>query len=76
MTEPVPETTGPTPRQQAIDAAWRGLIAAAAVWAAHMDQWDKAAIMLLGGPVYLSIGRSDPYGDTFDRVDAEGNPAT
>lgn len=70
------KTTHLTPRQRAMNAAWRNLVAAAVAWADHMDQWDKAAIMLPGGPVYLSVGRSDPYRDTFDRVDAEGNPAT
>jgi hypothetical protein len=66
----------PTPRQQAMSVAWRNLILAATAWEAHMDQFDKVAIQLTDGPIYLSIGRAAEHPAAFDPVNAYGEPAT
>ena len=50
------------------DESWNALVAAARVWANHMDQWDKFKFQTDHGPVYVTIGRSDPWPDSFDQV--------
>lgn len=49
-------------------AAWDKFVNAAQVYAKHLDQWEKVKFDTEYGPVYLSISRSDPFPDSFDRL--------
>ena len=56
--------------------AWTAFIAAAKEWAHHLDQFDRVKWKHEGyGTVYLFIGRSDPYPDNFDDLDAPHFPS-
>lgn len=50
------------------DAEWFALVAAAKAFAAHLDQWEKIKFETSYGTVYVSIGRSDPYPDSFTEI--------
>jgi hypothetical protein len=50
------------------DAAWSAFISAAKAYAEHLDQWDKVKFQTKHGTVYLTIGRRDPYPDSFEEV--------
>lgn len=47
---------------------WDGLVAAAKAYAPYLDQWDKFKFQTEYGPVYVTIGRSDLYPDSFETV--------
>jgi hypothetical protein len=50
------------------DKAWDAFVAAAKEWERHLDQWDKIKFKTDFGMCYVSIGREDPYPDSFDEV--------
>lgn len=50
------------------DEAWDAFVNAAKAWSEYLDQWDKIKFPTKHGMVYVTIGRSDPYPDTFDEV--------
>lgn len=53
---------------QEADTAFAALVAAAKAYADHLNQWDKFQFATAFGPVYVTIGRSDPYPETFEVV--------
>lgn len=55
--------------------AWKNFVKAAGVWSGHLDQWDKFKFETEYGLVYVSIGRQDPYPDSFDLIDIETGAA-
>jgi hypothetical protein len=61
-----PTTPAPPDPLSGADAAWDALVAAARAWAEHLDQWDKFKFQTDYGPVYVTVGREDPYPDSFE----------
>lgn len=55
-------------------AVWQAFVAGAVAWAERMDQWDKIKFSTPYGMIYVTIGRSDLYPDSFSEVDVCGRP--
>lgn len=52
----------------AADLAWDDFVRAAKAFAPYLDQWEKVTFPTDLGTVYLSIGRKDPYPDSFEAI--------
>lgn len=58
----------PPPDTPAATDAWNAFVAVARAYAPHLDQWDKVKFQTDFGTVYVTIGRSDPYPDSFEEI--------
>jgi hypothetical protein len=55
--------------------AWWILVKAVRLWGTrYLDQWDKFKFQTKYGWVYVTIGREDPYPDSFDAITSSGRP--
>ena len=51
--------------------SWEAFISAAKAYANHLDQWEKVKWQTPYGMVYLTIGRADPYPDSFEEISGD-----
>jgi hypothetical protein len=42
----------------------------------YLDQFDMVQFPTRYGPVYVTIGRSTPWPDSFDPIDKNGRPVS
>jgi hypothetical protein len=56
------------------DTAWKAFLDAAKRYEPFMDQFDRVKWRGASGMVYLSIGRSDAYPDSFEPLPAPSEP--